>query len=138
MLLQGSYADDQSMSRRKIFHRDAIRILDISRNRRSIKGLAWITSGRLALPARLHYIPPNEEVLSGSFSTHEYRIHCNGLCTLQATSTPFPKLNYLSLVRFFFRFVFVPLQLLYHIGSSRCRIANFCKFSPIQSSSVVI
>jgi len=33
-------------------------------------------------------------------STHEYHIRCNGLCALQATSTPFPKLNYLSLLRF--------------------------------------
>lgn len=100
------------MSRRKIFHRDAIRILDISRNRRISR--AWRGSRRDVSPFRspLHYIPPNEEVLSGSFSTHEYHIHCNGLCTLQATSTPFPKLNYLSPVRFSLHFVFVPLQLL--------------------------
>lgn len=99
------------MSRRKIFHRDAIRILDISRNRRISR--AWRGSRRDVSRFRPRCITFRQmkKYCLGSFSTHEYHIHCNGLCTLQATSTPFPKLNYLSPVRFFFRFVFVPLQL---------------------------
>lgn len=45
-------------------------------------------------------LPPQERRINKKsrldFSTHEYHIARNGLCTLQTASTPFSKLNYLS------------------------------------------
>lgn len=77
-------------------------------------------------------------------STHEYHIRCNGLCTLQATSTPFPKLNYLSPLCSL-RSVFVPLlaRISFRIISNRLTLlhcANSCKFlaTAVQSLGAVI
>jgi len=131
------------MSRRKIFHRDAIRILDISRNRRISR--AWRGSRRDVSRFRPRCITFRQmkKYCLGSFSTHEYHIHCNGLCTLQATSTPFPKLNYLSPVRFFFRYV----SSLFHCNSRDSFVSyriltlphcEVLQISPMQSSSAAI